>query len=197
VIELRPGSILFIRHAERDEIPPGSEGSEVPLTDRGRAAARALGRQLGAAVGDAPLRAVSSPVGRCMETASLLLESAGRPGPTRRSMYLANAFIEDPALAYSIVNPMGYDKAVWKYIDDGAFPGFTPLDAAASVLMGKLREYSGGETAVCVSHDVVILPFLARYCPECVERLEGRWIGFLQGAVVEPDGTVRAFHPGA
>jgi hypothetical protein len=91
---------------------------------------------------------------------------------------------------------MGYDKAIWEYIDRGSFPGFHLLSEASEKLLKRMRGYARGGTLVCVSHDVVILPFLAHYCPAGARSLEGNWIGFLRGAIVAPGGEVSPFDPG-
>lgn len=65
--------VVMIRHAAREyrmDIPE----EDNPLTDEGRAAARAFGEMLSA---DWTLRACTSPVDRCVETATLALEGHG------------------------------------------------------------------------------------------------------------------------
>ena len=65
---------LVIRHAEREEIPTGTFGYHVALTDQGIAAAEQLGEALSA---KRTITTVSSPVPRCVQTAEAILRAGG------------------------------------------------------------------------------------------------------------------------
>ena len=65
---------IFLRHAERGEIPPGDFGENVPLTTCGVAASERLGSLL-SSMGS--VRVASSPVPRCVETSRAILRGAG------------------------------------------------------------------------------------------------------------------------
>jgi hypothetical protein len=91
---------------------------------------------------------------------------------------------------------VGYEIALRDFIGQGRFPGFEPLDAGSEKLMRRLRTAAGGDPLVCVSHDVVVLPFLAHFARSELGKLKGGWVGFLEGALIDPDGGVRYFHPG-
>ena len=69
---------LIIRHAEREGIPTGEFGVDIPLTARGVAEAERLGEALICAGKE--FRVVSSPVPRCVQTGKAILRGAGCPG---------------------------------------------------------------------------------------------------------------------
>lgn len=73
--------ILLLRHGQtghnRDGILQGQ--IDAALSDLGRAQARRAGACLAALVGSTPVRVFSSPLSRCMETASLAVSAL--PGP--------------------------------------------------------------------------------------------------------------------
>ena len=69
---------LIIRHEEREGIPTGEFGVDIPLTARGVAKAERLGEALVCAGKE--LRVVSSPVPRCVQTGKAILLGAGCPG---------------------------------------------------------------------------------------------------------------------
>ena len=196
---LGPGSMLFIRHAERGQIPEGSDGDEVPLTPRGRADALDFGRRLKSAMGGAAegLRAASSPIGRCAETARLIMEGTGAPAAEIRiSRYYLTSYLADADLAMTALRDVGYEAALHDFIRSGRFPGFESLGEGSKKLIGRLRKSAGGHPLVCVSHDVVILPFLAHFAPRDIGKLPGGWIGFLEGVLIDPEGGARYFRPG-
>jgi broad specificity phosphatase PhoE len=194
---LGPGDILLLRHAQRGPIPEGSDGDLVPLTERGRADARDFGRRFGLALGSAAssLRGLSSPVGRCVETARLVLASAGSVYAPICLDILADAYLADPAEAYPLLSNLGYDRVIHRYIKEGIAPGFHPLAPASERLLGAMRSEVGKAPLLCVSHDVIILPFLAYYAPREKARLRGGWIDFLEGALIRADGETFFFSP--
>jgi hypothetical protein len=197
VILIDPGSILLVRHAERGDIPEGSDGDEVPLTARGRSDASDFGRRLGIALdGKGPgLAGASSPIGRCRETARLALEGALSRERVRPSKDFLMSYVRDEAAAAAALRADGYEKALYEFIGRGSYPGFLGLDEGSRGLLGSLREAARGRSLVCVSHDVVILPFLAFFCPGDIERLEGDWVGYLEGVLIDPYGGMRRFRP--
>ena len=68
---------LVVRHAEREAIPPGTFGNDVPLTNRGVGEAEELGARLSNL--RPQISATSSPVPRCLSTASAILRVGDRP----------------------------------------------------------------------------------------------------------------------
>ena len=73
--------VLLIRHAERGPITDPTMGHDVPLTDRGREAAEATGRAVGAAAqGLGRVVVAHSPVPRCEETARRIARGAETSG---------------------------------------------------------------------------------------------------------------------
>lgn len=66
---------LILRHAEREEIPQGTFGNHVPLTELGRASAEELGGMLAGIRSE--VRITASPVPRCEATARAILWGGG------------------------------------------------------------------------------------------------------------------------
>ncbi|HET8731866.1 MAG TPA: histidine phosphatase family protein, partial [Moraxellaceae bacterium] len=68
--------ILLSRHSVREEAPNGIAGYDLPLTEEGIRLAEEWGTRL-----PGPLHALhSSPVGRCVDTATALARGAGQSG---------------------------------------------------------------------------------------------------------------------
>ena len=68
-------TVLILRHAEREAIPPGTFGVDVPLTAYGVASAEILGAMLSDM--RPQVRATASPVPRCESTAMAILRGGG------------------------------------------------------------------------------------------------------------------------
>lgn len=149
-----PGALL-IRHSDRFHIPQGQSGAAVRLTDTGRARAQALGRQLSGP----PTWALSSPLDRCVDTATLIgatpVHSAvlGAPGP----------FVLDPDLGRDLFH--GHDIG---YVVRGQISGETwgcmrPLAEGARLVHALLAEQVALQPGlgVAVSHDAIVMPYIA------------------------------------
>lgn len=179
------GVAVLLRHAERGPLPEGAPGDEVPLTEAGLAAARALGGALGGRV-----RSVhTSPVWRCVQTARAIAEGAGCPGPLARSALLGapGAFVADPAVAWEAFLAQPFGVLMDRLARGGAVAGFHALDLATRTLVDDLlRTATLPGLHVHVSHDSVVgLAF---------HHLLGRrawtgWPGFLDGGVVWQEGV--------
>jgi phosphohistidine phosphatase len=78
-------SLLMLRHAKSDwNADYGGEDLLRPLTERGRRAARTVGRFL-SAMGEVPDRAITSPAQRAQQTVGLVREAAGSDFPVATS----------------------------------------------------------------------------------------------------------------
>lgn len=190
--------ILFIRHAERHDIPDGIDGDLVGLTERGRADALSLGKKIlriglfgsgtsGLGV-TGTVKFAASPIGRCVDTSRLIMQGMGEASEVQISDHFLYGYIIDKKVAFSAINDVGYQLALYEYIKKGSFPGFRDLDEGSRLILSNLRKHAEGHSLVCVSHDVLTLPFLAYYAPDAISTLKNGWIGFLQGSLIVEGG---------
>lgn len=191
--------ILFIRHAERYDIPDGTDGDLIGLTEKGSAEALSLGKKIlgagGSSSGFSGLRVsgsvkfAASPIGRCVDTARLIMQGMGEASEVQISDHFLYGYIIDKKVAFAAINDVGYQLALYEYIKKGSFPGFRDLDEGSRLILSNLRNCAQGHSLVCVSHDVLTLPFLAYYVPESIKTLKNGWIGFLQGSMIVEGST--------
>ena len=102
---------MVIRHAEREDIAPGTFGHDVPLTQRGRHAAHRLGTGLSC-------RTVgimnTSPLPRCIQTAQAVIAGAGWATEALPDPLLGDPgpFVVDPDAAGKLFLDVGIEAVV-------------------------------------------------------------------------------------
>lgn len=187
---------LLLRHAERNHITPEDKdfGAHVGLTDRGRREAVSLGRVF-PAFGEAVY--FSSPVGRCMETASCIGEgrklagyvdvcsaSNGNAGVAKVAPLdaLGDFFVRDKE-AYEQTLREGFYEGICKWLESGVHDAFYPLHERAEQMREMMFEKASSRFNVFVTHDAWIVPCLSHFCgfkfePKC-------WMNFLTGLAFE------------
>ncbi len=91
--------VLFMRHAERPEIPPEETGNELNLTSDGLNTSRLLGEQLGTKIQSIN----ASPITRCIETATNIRDAAESSVSIVESKVLGNpgAYVNNEKSAWS------------------------------------------------------------------------------------------------
>ena len=150
---------LLLRHAEREAIPAGTFGRDVPLTARGVASAQRLGATL---AGIRPrLSAAASPVPRCEATAKAMLRGAGRPeqaAPDRR-LGEHGPFIVNAEASGALFLQVGIREIVRRQLTDAQPPsGMRATSEGVSILLnllvGGLR--SNGRLNLYVTHDSIL-----------------------------------------
>ena len=181
---------LILRHAERDVIPPGTFGQDVPLTARGIADAERLGATLAAS--GRRLCATASPVPRCADTARAILRGAGRPEEEVALDWRLGEpgpFVVDEQLAGALFLEIGILEIARRQLSDAEPPSGMRetsegveliLELAASPLRsdGRLRLY--------VTHDgilAVLVAFLYRLPIDAIP-----WPGYLDGLLLWREG---------
>jgi broad specificity phosphatase PhoE len=196
-------AVVLMRHSAR-EFAPGRHDLLNPLTEEGRASARALGERLPKTL---TLRGYASPPERCMETAALVLDGhRGRGGQATRHRPL-----EALGVFYALDQMRmwkGMDAAgglvpylgAWLRGDvppDAMMPAPLAAEQVLRVLTGKLRQtLAEQQVDLCVSHDMTLYLMRAMLLEETVD---GPPVEFLDALVLyEREGGLwmRSHHGG-
>ncbi len=175
---------LVIRHAEREEIPAGTFGHDVNLTDDGNQAAE----QLGAALSKyRALTVVSSPVPRCVQTAQAMLRGVRSSAEVATDRRLGNpgAFIVDSEVAGPLFLELPIPEIARRQLHDSApLPGMRPTPEGVEILLELATSPLGesGRLQVFVTHDIILSVFVASIFHSSLE--ETGWSGYLDGLLL-------------
>lgn len=178
--------VLFIRHAERPEIPHQETGNDLKLTEEGQRQSRALGLQLGQNIKSIS----SSPIARCMETASNIKQSSESTAEIIPSKVLGDpgAYVYDETLAWNNWLEKGSESVLSALMDSKQNPpGLHSVKHGTAELLEYFKPLLAGENGyhICVSHDVMLLPFIAHLFSVDINKVP--WPGFLQAVSLEAD----------
>lgn len=179
--------VLFTRHSIREQARNGFAGYDVPLTPEGVALAEAWGACL-----QRPLHAVlSSPVGRCVDTARAMLSGAGRPGlavQAHRQLVEPGCYVHDikaVAPTFARLGPVEFANLHFRV----PVPGVHAPATGAGQLLAFMREHLGapGSLTLLVSHDTILAAFI--YTVLGIDRIDdGHWPWMMEGAFLWFEG---------
>ena len=172
---------LVVRHAEREAIPAGEFGVDVPLTARGVAAAGALGRVLSVRE---RATVVSSPVPRCVQTAEAALRGGGWSGAVTLDRRLGDPgpFVVDPEVSGALFLKLPIPELVRRQLSDPCPPaGMRSASEGVKIILGLVAGdlQWQGRLNVYVTHDTILAVLLARLFRLPIDDID--WPQFLDG----------------
>lgn len=185
VIPRESDKTLILRHAEREEIPQGTFGSDAPLTELGVASAEELGGILTGM--RRHVRATASPVPRCEATARAILRGGGlaervaldgrlgAPGP----------FVVDEEVCGALFLEIGILDIVRRQLTSKEPPaGMRPTPEGIDLLLGLAARdlQSRGRLNIYVTHDSILSVLVAYLYGLPVDEI--RWPGFLDALLL-------------
>lgn len=158
--------ILFTRHSLRERSDGNGFASyQLPLTPKGRVLAKSWGRWL---AGHLPysldVDSISSPIGRCIDTAQLMQEGAGlRRDITHQSLLVEpGSLVTEPDIAGPIFKEIGVLNFINQFLQGN-------LEGTKNAYQGGLdilslfyqNQPQHGHLMLAVSHDTLLSAFLA------------------------------------
>ena len=182
---------LIVRHAEREAIPEGEFGQDVPLTPAGIESAEQLGAVLAGWRGETVR---CSPLPRCVQTAAALARRAGwspkivgnailgEPGPFVTGDEAGQYFLKHGIL--EIVRQQLHE--------DAPPPGMRPTAEGINLLLRLTASELGhdGCMRVFVTHDAILAVFMARLFG--LRHDEVPWPQYLDGLILwRSDGGLK------
>ena len=189
---------VIIRHSARHyDRKEWKNDPLMGLTDEGKQSAYEFGKNLPT---DSVIRLFSSPVGRCVETASQIekgnTSKGGKTEANRTIRKLAAFFANDFLKAFEIIGAKGNAEFFRDWFS-GKIPVETMADPEKSaaillkLLVDKLDEMPANHIDILVSHDWSLYLF-KEYCLGLIQEDVGR-VEYLEGAIVyREDGELYA-----
>ena len=184
---------IVMRHAEREEIPPGDFGVDVPLTERGIAEAKRMGSLLSAR---GVVCVTSSPVPRCVETAEAVLRGADSAGEATLDRRLGDPgpFVVDPAVAGALFLETDILDVVRRQLSGGKPPaGMRETSEGVNLLLDSANDAmrSGSRLNILVTHDAILAVLVSHLYGVQIDEIV--WPGYLDGLVLWQDGDILRF----
>ena len=178
---------LVLRHAEREAIPAGSYGNDVPLTPCGVASARRLGAGLASY---RPAAVLTSPVSRCVQTADGIIAGAGWDAAPLHERLLGGpgAFVVEPERFGPLFLEIGARGIVERQLSDAEPPpGMRPANAGAQLLLDLATPWpeTRGGLRLFVTHDIILATLVGSIYGLRVE--EFAWPDYLDGLALWRD----------
>ena len=178
---------VLLRHSVRDRLPPGKIGYTLPITPVGAA----LGRELGALVGNRLRTLHTSPLARCVQTAEAIRAGASvRAGGAGDIPIVQDRLIGDPGVyvvdedrAWSNWVERGHESVMEHLVSqDRPLPGMADPAPAARFLVQHMLARAGDRPGlhVFVTHDSLVTTTAARLLGEHLGKDDWPW--YLEGA---------------
>lgn len=150
------GVVLLTRHSIREEPPGGFAGYDVPLTPAGVALARNWGAAL-----RRPLHTVlSSPVGRCVDTAQAMVEGAAASLPVDRHHLLVEpgSFVHDLGAVGRLFLELGVVGFANRHLAGELAEGVLSPEEGTARVIALARAHIGppGTMSLLVTHDTIL-----------------------------------------
>ena len=176
---------LMLRHAEREDIPPGTFGVDVPLTARGVASAERLGAMLSDQ--GQQLEVTASPVPRCVSTAQALLRGGGWPEEVALDWRLGDPgpFVVDEAVSGALFLEIDILAIVKRQLTQVEPPaGMRATAEGVELLLGLAASDLGrrGHLNIYVTHDAILAVLVAYLYRLTVDEVG--WPGYLDGLLL-------------
>jgi len=174
---------ILIRHSERDKIPRGEFGTHYMLTGNGVR----MAEEFGAKLSDFGIvRIFTSPIVRCVQTASLLKKGIGKSLEIIRDNHLGDPgfHISDAEKAGKNYLAYGAKGVFEKYVAGEKLDGLNSIDYLKTTAMDwlKLKTTERGIT-IFVTHDALIANFA--YANGIKTYSRENWVEFLDGIVLK------------
>ena len=178
---------LVIRHGEREDIPPGTFGNDVPLTDRGWQDAYRLGKRLS----HQPAGIVrTSPLPRCVQTAEAIIAGSGWTADAIPDTLLGDPgpFVANAELAGRFILDNGIPAVVAQQLSATDPPdGMRSTSAGVQLVLNSVADAlcAQSRTSVFVTHDVVLAVLVGTLYGRPIDDF--RWPGYLDALLLWAD----------
>lgn len=170
---------LLIRHADRNDIPKGSFGSEILLNENGIQNAIRFGMTL---VEKKINRIYTSPVQRCVQTAEYITKGYGNSIEIIETIALGapGLHITDEKIAGEFYLQYGFDEMYKLFIQGKEIPGITNINELNYRITNFITENTTTNgTTIFITHDMLIAFYHFSINKKVYSK--DNWINYLTG----------------
>ena len=158
--------ILFTRHSLRTRSDGnGFASDQLPLTPKGRVLAKSWGRWLHSHLPySLDVDSISSPIGRCVDTAQLMQEGAGLQRSIIHQSLLVEpgSLVTEPEIASKVFKEVGVLNFINRFLQ-GSLEGTKNAHQGGLDILSLFYQHQPqkGHLMLAVSHDTLLSAFLA------------------------------------
>ncbi len=173
---------MLIRHADRERIPDGEFGNEIPINEKGKKNAIAFGEKL---QGKDVNRIFTSPIHRCIQTAEHISLGYNKKLDIITSKCLGDPGLhtEDELIAGEFYLKHGFDELYRRFVDGETIPGVAS-HANYHLAMTKFLEENTKDPGltIFVTHDSLIVFY--DFCLSGKIYNKENWVKYLSGLIL-------------
>ncbi len=179
-------AVFLIRHAKRFSTTNIEEDFKCTLTPEGIEDAKQLGEIFAKNVGQIS-KVVSSPVGRCIETASHIAKKSASHIEVEQWQDLERAYAFEPTVAIEHFKQFPVRTVIKKLFLGESLEGIRNTDEGTTLLLRNILMDLTGEktTSLYVSHDSVLAMFFATLTGVPIYDHEELWFTYLDGVCLQ------------
>ena len=182
---------LLIRHSNRGDIPHGSDGREVLLTEQGKINASLLGKKL---LNCRLNKIVTTPVERCIQTAEYIAKGYGQNIDIEPSNKFGGLHIIDWEIANKFLSKKnGYEDWYNGILNNISVPGIHSAVQYKELMTNFITEHTQEKgLTVFVSHDFLIA-FYHYALNKKIYTMFSDWVDYLSGIILKDGEYVARF----
>lgn len=174
---------LLIRHGDRDNIPQGSFGNEILLNEKGKQNSLKFGESI---AGMRVNKILTSPVGRCVQTAEFIAKGYGRNIEIIETIALGapGLHIIDEKIAGEFYLNYGFDEMYKRFLNEIEIPGIpTTIEINKSITKFLIDHSNQNGITIFVTHDMLIAFY--HYSINKTIYMKDNWIKYLSGLILK------------
>ena len=180
-IDPRIRTALIIRHGDRELIPVGEIGNEIPINETGKKNAINFGRS----IQNIPINHIfSSPIPRCVQTANCIVQgnNNGISITETKSLGDPGLHIDDEIVAGKFYLEHGFDEMYRKFCTNEYIPGVpSPMEFKNRMDLFIEKNTKNEGITIFITHDSIIAFY--DYCLTGKIHTKENWIPYLTGII--------------
>lgn len=184
-IDINSPAAIFIRHAEKSDLIPGSFDHERGITSLGRLKTKKISQLLKQQQIKVE-KIITSPVLRCKLTAEIISQEIDVQLTSSSVLGDPGAYIKNSRQAQAIFAEFSVEAVVKKLLANERLPGFYQVHQGCAKLwhlvVDDLSRVNGN--VLYISHDAILMPFLGYITKDCFD-INDLWLDYLQGFLIQ------------
>jgi|ERR1043165_8085574 broad specificity phosphatase PhoE len=173
---------LLIRHADRELIPTGEIGNEIPINKQGEQNSFAFGEKLK----EHPvIKIFTSPIPRCVQTAEHISKGLGKELEIILTKCLGDPglHVSDEVAAGEFYLKYGFDEMYKRFRYNEPIPGIPHADDYEKLMTEFLKTHTDENgITIFITHDSLIAFY--HYCLEKTVYTKENWVNYLDGLLI-------------